>query len=67
MWSRLGPVAKVPRRRTLRKSLRVETSHVTLTRGPLPEPGLLAAVGVTRVQISTVSGSGSPEATPWRK
>ena len=35
--------------------------------GPLPEPGVLAGVGVTRVQISTASGSGSPEATPCRK
>ena len=37
------------------------------TFGPCPEPGTARSVGVTRVQIRTAVGSGSPEATPcWK-
>jgi len=31
---------------------------------PPPEPGIACSSGVMRVQITTASGSGSPEATP---
>ena len=67
MWSRAGPVVVVPRRTTRRNSRSRATSQVTSTRGPFPEPGRAVAVGVTRVQSTTAVGSGSPEATPWRK
>ena len=67
VWSRLGPVSKVPRRTILRNRRSFATSQRTLTRGPLPEPGASRPVGVTRVQMRTASGSGSPEATPCRK
>ena len=66
MWSRCGPVRKVPERTTLRKCRSLATSHCTVTGAPLPEPGVAFAVGVTLVQISTEVGNGSPEATPCR-
>ena len=46
------------------KALLVDTCQRTVTSGPTPEPGLLAEVGVTRVQMTTELGRGSPEATP---
>ena len=36
----------------------------TETSGPAPLPGSDSGVGVTRVHSSTLSGIGSPEATP---
>ena len=45
----------------------VATSQVTGTVGPRPDPGVACGVGVTRVQRTTASGSGSPEATPCAK
>jgi hypothetical protein len=46
------------------KVLVVDTCQRTVTSGPTPEPGLLAEVGVTRVQMTTELGRGSPLATP---
>ena len=46
------------------KLLLVDTCQRTVTSGPTPEPGLLAEVGVTRVQMTTELGRGSPLATP---
>jgi hypothetical protein len=45
----------------------VAISQVTSTVGPWPEPGVESGVGVTRVQSSTPSGNGSPDATPCAK
>ena len=44
-----------------------DTSQRTETSGPAPLPGSDSGVGVTRVHSSTLSGMGSPEATPWPK
>ncbi len=46
------------------KVLVVDTCQRTVTSGPAPEPGVLAEVGVTRVQMTTELWRGSPEATP---
>ena len=64
VWSRVGPVRMSPERTMRVKLLLVDTCQRTLTSGPVPEPGLLAEVGVTRVQMTTELGRGSPLATP---
>ena len=56
-----------PDRTTSSKVSSTPTSQSTRTRAPFPEPGVASALGVTRVQRTTAVGSGSPEATPWRK
>ncbi len=67
VWSRAGPVTSEPRRTTRSKPGSLATSQRTSTWGPTPEPGVAASVGVTRVQRTTESGRGSPEATPCTK
>lgn len=66
VWSRSGPVPALPLRTIRRKPASAATSQRTVTAGPTPEPGVAAAVGLTRVHRTTASGSGSPEATPCR-
>ena len=66
VWSRSGPVTVEPCATTRRKSGSVATCQATVTRGPEPDPGRASAVGVTRVHSTTASGSGSPDAIPWR-
>jgi hypothetical protein len=67
VWSRSGPVRTTPEATIRRNAGSAETSHVTGTTGPRPEPGVAPGAGVTRVQRTTPPGSGSPEATPWPK
>ena len=67
VWSRPAAVRKRPDFTIFLKRRSLATSQRTLTAGPLPEPGVAPRVGVTRVQITTERGRGSPEATPcWK-
>ena len=74
---RCGPLQQVGQTCTLRavarcmpeltmlvNSLSVAISHCTSTSAPSPEPGTASGDTVTRVQIITEFGIGSPEATP---
>lgn len=67
VWSEAAVAVVEPLATMLVKALSRATVQPTSTSGPSPEPGIAAAVGVTRVHSRTPSGSGSPEATPCRK
>ena len=67
MWSRPALVRNLPLRTIFLNRASFATCQVTVTGLPLPEPGVAEGVGVTRVQMTTRRGSGSPEATPcWK-
>lgn len=67
VWSVAALAVTVPEPTMREKPLSEATSQPTWVAGPRPEPGTASGVGVTRVHSRTPSGSGSPEATPWRK
>ncbi len=66
VWSVAASLVTVPLAAIRVKPLSAAISQRTSVPAPRPEPGTASGAGVTRVQSRMPSGSGSPEATPWR-